>query len=153
MMKRVIKFLLIIIWMGIIFWFSNDNAVESTKKSDSVIVFIANKFVKKDLTLKEKEEIIDKYVVLVRKTAHFLVYFILGVLVISYMMERGEIDKQSLLIAILICLGYACSDEIHQLFISGRSGQLLDVLLDTIGASSGIWLYQKAKKIIRQKNI
>ena len=46
---------------------------------------------------------------------------------------------------------YAASDEIHQLFVPGRSGQLRDVLLDSDGVAAGIllaWavglLYQKA---------
>jgi VanZ family protein len=33
---------------------------------------------------------------------------------------------------------YACSDEIHQLFVPNRSGELLDVLLDTFGGSLGV---------------
>ena len=46
---------------------------------------------------------------------------------------------------------YAASDEIHQLFVPGRSGQLRDVFLDSAGVAAGIllaWavglLYQKA---------
>ena len=48
-----------------------------------------------------------------------------------------SIEKQ-LVYAILFCLIYACSDEIHQLFVSGRSGNLLDVMIDLLGSLCSI---------------
>lgn len=33
---------------------------------------------------------------------------------------------------------YACTDEIHQLFVPGRSGQFRDVMIDSLGAFIGI---------------
>ena len=42
---------------------------------------------------------------------------------------------------------YACTDEIHQLFIQGRAGQLKDVLIDTIGSLTGIYIYKVVKKV------
>ena len=38
----------------------------------------------------------------------------------------------------LIAALYAASDEIHQLFVPGRSGQLSDVILDSAGALAGV---------------
>mgnify|MGYP001948405098 CR=1 FL=1 len=46
-----------------------------------------------------------------------------------------------ILLSIFLAFLYACSDEVHQLFVAGRSGQVSDVLLDTIGASVGVGLY------------
>lgn len=57
--------------------------------------------------------------------------------------------KYALLGSLLISFIYACSDEIHQLFIPGRSGQFTDVLIDTSGALIMlliIYLWQKRKK-------
>ena len=57
--------------------------------------------------------------------------------------------KYTLLGSLLISFIYACSDEIHQLFIPGRSGQFTDVLIDTSGALIMlliIYLWQKRKK-------
>ena len=59
------------------------------------------------------------------------------------------------LLALFISFLYACSDEFHQLFINGRSGQVSDVLLDTIGAGLGIlmvvilrkWKYEQKERI------
>ena len=50
--------------------------------------------------------------------------------------------KNNIYIPIIICILYAISDEIHQLFVPGRSGQVSDVLLDTLGAFTGIMIYK-----------
>lgn len=42
--------------------------------------------------------------------------------------------------AFVIAVLYACSDEIHQLFIDGRAGQVADVLVDASGAAIGCLL-------------
>ncbi len=36
---------------------------------------------------------------------------------------------------------YAVSDEVHQLFVPGRGGQLTDVIIDTAGAGAGLGIY------------
>lgn len=54
--------------------------------------------------------------------------------------------KDILKLSILICMLYACSDEIHQLFVSGRSGKVLDVCIDTFGSLMGIFIYNKLRK-------
>lgn len=153
MIKKIIKLLLIIIWMGIIFSFSKDNGEVSTKKSDSVIIRIYKIFDKRELTEKEKEQIIEKYVVPIRKSAHFIEYFILGVLVISFISEFIELNIKAIIIGIIICCLYAVSDELHQLFISNRSAEVLDVFIDTIGSSTGIIIYRSIYKKILRRNI
>ena len=50
-------------------------------------------------------------------------------------------DKRIYIITIIFCFLYACSDEIHQLFIPGRSGELLDVLIDTTGGILSSFIY------------
>ena len=51
----------------------------------------------------------------------------------------------------LICFLYACSDEIHQSFISGRDGNFLDVIIDSIGYLFGIFLYFGGHLWIKRK--
>lgn len=151
MLRKLIKFILIIICMGTIFMFSSDNSVESTKKSDSVIVKISETILRKKLTTSDKEKYIDKFVVVVRKGAHFTVYLILGLLLISFIKEFRVINYKSILFAIFLAFLYACSDEVHQLFVAGRSGEFLDVLLDTFGATGGCYLYLFIYKMRRKK--
>lgn len=45
---------------------------------------------------------------------------------------------KGMLLPWLIAALYAASDEIHQLFVPGRSGQLSDVILDSAGALAGV---------------
>lgn len=45
-------------------------------------------------------------------------------------------------------MGYAILDEIHQLFIDGRAGQVRDVLIDTIGIALGVWIVLIMRKIV-----
>ena len=85
---------------------------------------------------------------MIRKIAHMSEYAIL-LLFIYYGLYKTITYKYQLLISLLITFIYACSDEFHQLFIPGRSGQFMDVLIDTSGALIMlliIYLWQKRKK-------
>ena len=141
MIKKIIKLILIILWMGIIFSFSSESGDASTKKSDSLIIKFVETIKGRELSSDEREDAINYLVIPVRKGAHLLVYLILGVLVFSFISEFMVLSYKSILLAIGICFLYACSDEVHQLLVPGRSGQILDVLLDSFGSSIGILIY------------
>lgn len=75
---------------------------------------------------------------LVRKTAHFTEYMVLGMIAtrafdVSYTAERGRLAAIALLLVIVPSI-----DETIQLFVGGRSGQVTDVLLDCCGAAVGV---------------
>ncbi|OUL07904.1 hypothetical protein B0533_11730 [Sedimentibacter sp. SX930] len=93
---------------------------------------------------------------LMRKSAHFIAYLILGFLVSHAM--KNEVSPASPWkrrgISLLLCVGYAISDEFHQQFVPGRGPLLKDVLIDTSGAALGILLYIGARKLwLRRKRI
>ncbi|MBP5679012.1 MAG: VanZ family protein [Bacilli bacterium] len=141
MAVKIIKWMLVVSCMISIFCFSADTADESTMKSNHVIVSIAELFVGHNLSLEEREEKIEEYVTLVRKGAHFLIYFVLGFLMISLLIEYKEMHWKLLFLAFLFSTLYAFSDEIHQLFVPGRSGSIIDVGIDSIGSYFGVLLY------------
>ena len=58
---------------------------------------------------------------------------------ISLLKEFRLIDKRTFIFAIILCILYSISDEVHQYFVPGRSGEVLDVAIDTIGSCLGIW--------------
>ncbi len=149
MIKKIIKIVLVLIVMITIFMFSNDNDVSSNKKSDGFIIRTSEFLLNRKLTDKEKESYIDKYVVLVRKTAHFTIYFLLGLFFCSFLKEFDLNNKKLILYTVIFVFLYACSDEIHQLFISGRSGEILDVLIDTLGGLTSSIIYTNFR--IRRK--
>ena len=141
MIRKIIKLILIILWMVLIFSFSNDTGSVSTKKSDGFIIKMVETISGRELSEIEKEKWTTYLVVPVRKGAHLGVYLVLGILIFSFVSEFMIISYKSILLAIGISFLYACSDEIHQLLVPGRSGQIKDVFLDTIGACIGIISY------------
>lgn len=116
--------------------FSNQKAVESSKLSDGLILRTVRIIEKINHKQYSDEEILKRFIYPVRKLAHVTIYFILGFLVYLYIKDL-KIDNK-IIISILICVLYATSDEIHQLFILGRSGEVKDVLIDTLGSVLGI---------------
>ena len=141
MIKKVIKFLLMILWMGLIFSFSNDSGSVSTKKSDGLIINTIEIIIGRDLSAFEKEKWVNYLVVPVRKGAHIGIYFILGILIVIFISEFINTNFKSMFWSSIIAFLYACSDEFHQLLIPGRSGQLSDIFLDTLGAIAGIVIF------------
>mgnify|MGYP001851921371 CR=1 FL=1 len=141
LLKKIVKGFIVILCMMIIFYFSQDTGIQSTKKSDGVILEVSSFLGVHDLSMKEQQFLIDTFVVPVRKSAHFLIYLVLGITLISFLREFLLSPHKLVLISIFLAFLYACSDEVHQLFVIGRSGQFSDVVLDTIGASVGVLFY------------
>ena len=144
MKKRIILWILVILWMGVIFTFSSFNSSESSKQSKGIINFFIKNVIEifdKDLTETEELELVSTLHTPVRKLAHFSIYLVLGILVSLLLKTYSFTTKNIILLSILICFLYACSDEIHQLFISGRSGEFKDILIDTCGSSVGIIIF------------
>ena len=71
---------------------------------------------------------------IVRKAAHFSEYALMGFL--WYLLLRKK--RMNILLSVSATMLYAASDEFHQTFVNGRSGQLSDVILDTCGGCFGI---------------
>ncbi|MCH3973318.1 MAG: VanZ family protein [Oscillospiraceae bacterium] len=72
---------------------------------------------------------------IIRKCAHFTEYFLLGLCLSCFSFFRREhFLKKGILCVTLLSFLFACSDEIHQIFVSARTASFWDVLLDTGGA-------------------
>lgn len=78
----------------------------------------------------------------VRKTAHFLEYALLGALAFNLVIRmksfRHAPRARQVLVAWAFAVVYAIGDEIHQLFVPGRTGKIMDVGIDAAGALCGI---------------
>ena len=77
----------------------------------------------------------------VRKTAHFTEYAALGFVLVAWLRHTRRFERHAYWMALTAGALFACSDEWHQTFVPGRSGQLSDVLLDTTGCLFGILVY------------
>lgn len=122
--------------MGLIFFFSSQDGQASSRTS-GFFVSLLRPFLSEDLA-----------VVLIRKGAHFSIYTALGFCVFLFLttfFRQNAFQSRLPFLkagtsALIFCFLYAASDEIHQLFSDGRSGQFSDVLLDSCGALCGILL-------------
>ena len=137
----MIKWILVIICMLQIFLLSSDPADLSNKKSNHVIVWIAEVLAGHTLSEDVRQEKIEEYVLFVRKGAHIFVYFLLGFFILSLMKEYHVITWKIVLLAFFFSFLYACSDEVHQLFVPGRSGNIIDIGIDSIGSFLGVLCY------------
>ena len=137
-----LKGLLVLIWMIVIFCFSNQSDVDSSKLSngfiDKTIIRVYEIF-NDNVTEEKKEELVFKYSYPIRKFAHFTIYFILGILVFMYLNEYIK-NKPIIIYSFLICFVYACTDEFHQYFVDGRYCSFIDVLIDSLGSLTSILL-------------
>lgn len=132
-MKNKISLLLVILWMIFIFVMSSFDATSSSNQSNFIVDIITSIINIKDIGLLS---------LIIRKLAHFIEYFILGILVINFITRY---DKK-IIIAILLCIIYATSDEIHQIFVPGRSCQIIDIMIDSLGSIMGVYLYKLITK-------
>jgi VanZ family protein len=68
--------------------------------------------------------------VIFRKLGHVSGYALLTAL---WAWALSGVVRRPLLLAVGISLAYACTDEFHQTFVSGRTGTPVDVGIDAIG--------------------
>lgn len=141
-MKKIISFIVLILWMIVIFSFSSADANKSTGTSDKVIttmIEIKDKITNNETPNNEKEIIVKNSSFYIRKIAHITEYLILGFLTFNLLKQYSVTN---IYYAIGLSILYSCTDEFHQLFINGRSGSIRDVLIDSIGILIGTYLYK-----------
>lgn len=143
---KIFKIILVVIWMIIVFMFSNENGTESSNTSRKVTVTVVKTF--SDKTEEENEPIIQRVEKVIRKLAHYSIYTIGGILIINYVYTIDKNNKEKVLYSIAFGAGYAITDEIHQFFVSERSARIFDVGIDTLGVITGIAIYLVIRKII-----
>lgn len=87
------------------------------------------------------DELVQAIQAVVRKSGHLTEYALLGALSVRALRKPGtswnwKQAGQGVALAAL----YAATDEIHQSFVPTRDGRVTDVLIDTVGAATGVWL-------------
>lgn len=149
--RIVIKIILLISWMTLIFCFSNQDRDHSSRVSDGFITKISKVILGDNYKKITKSKTYGTTVFIVRKTAHFFMYFVLSIISFSLLYEFFGLDKKTILFTILLCFLYSISDEVHQLFVVGRSCELRDIIIDTtsssISAALNYFIRKKYKKI------
>ena len=145
-MKQKVYGILVIVWMMAIFMFSAQDADESSKMSSGVGDTVGKIFVKEYESWPEERRLsfVDAVEFPLRKVAHASEYTLLGFLLMgAFQGKKGR--------ALLTGALYAVSDEVHQLFVPGRSGQIMDVMIDSSGVILGILIFCLGRRIIGEK--
>jgi VanZ family protein len=128
----------------LIFNFSKADGVQSNAFSvgltDRLVnVFVAVPFL--DINPGQEQISLNILYFLVRKLGHFTEYaalaFALAFAFYRYHVNKGKLISCSMSFGIF----YACTDEIHQLFVPWRAGRFTDVLIDSMGMFFGILIF------------
>lgn len=141
-MRRKICMAVAIVWMIFIFAFSSRTGNVSSEDSGRVGRFVGETFVPtfKDWSKEKQQAFVDKVDHPIRKTAHATEYAILGMLLCGSIYEKEKQRRMKTIFPWIIGTLYAATDEFHQLFVPGRSGQITDVMLDSAGVLVGVFL-------------
>ncbi|MDE5547269.1 MAG: VanZ family protein [Anaeroplasmataceae bacterium] len=118
-----------------IFYFSHQNGVSSSRMSNKVTKWVVNTFVSNysNLPKDEQANILKNTSYVIRKLAHYSEYVVLGLFL--FVAVYAFTSNQKIIFPVVSILGilYAVSDELHQYFIGGRAPAVKDVLIDSIG--------------------
>lgn len=142
---KYVKCIIAIICCIIIFSFSAVPATGSTKQSKGLTYTIIKVLNGNKLTEKELAKLTKRVNPVIRKIAHFSIYMILAIFTYMFIEElniKSKSEKERLrkniIYTCIFCIIYAIFDEIHQIYVPGRTGKVIDVIIDTLGACTGI---------------
>ena len=150
--KIILLFILAIVWMICIYKLSSMNSNNSNGKSTGILsIFIEDAL---DITNEygitnshPSDEKIERISLLIntpmRKVMHASVYFVLSfflMILLNILLEHKKIWI-TIILTSLLCIFFAIGDEYHQTFVDGRTGQTIDIVIDTIGSVLGLLFY------------
>ena len=162
---RIILVILVTIWCMILFIFSSQDGVQSSKVSRKVVITVLeirdslsnsknDAKIQEDIEVvnslpklqgenssKYSEETIQKWDKIIRKLAHFILFaiggFLIFMLVVSFDADV-RITIQKFLLSSVSGIIIAALDEFHQKFSVGRSSEYRDIFLDSSGVITGV---------------
>lgn len=148
---KYITWILFIIMLIIMFLFSNMSSGDSNSRSKKIIrsgVVIVDKVFNLNMDDKDINKTVIKLNYPFRKLCHFCEYFLLSLLLILALRLSNLSIKTSIIITMSFCIIYSISDEVHQIFVSGRSPLIIDCIIDTLGCFCLCLIYYiRTKKI------
>lgn len=139
-LRKTIAITALVIVMAFIFFMSEQIRDDSFDMSRQVCAVMCRAFVQDYDTLPaiEQENLISSMEFWIRKSAHCFEYMVLGILMYLttalYIKRTRQIFWTSLVAGIV----YAAGDELHQYFVPGRSCEIRDVMIDSLGMFIGV---------------
>lgn len=173
-LQKIITITALLLVMAFIFYMSAQPGDDSSGMSRQVCAVVCQTFVQDydALPAVQRENLISGMEFWVRKSAHCLEYMVLGILMYLNMViyaDRGRSAenrasmvfwisgrcRSAIIFLASLAAGiiYAAGDELHQYFVPGRSCELRDVMIDSLGVFIGVaavfivivWRKRKAK--------
>lgn len=127
--------------MYLVFGFSAQDATESSGLSLRIASLFSDDV--------KTQHFFEPYI---RKLAHFSEYGMGGALVLSLFSTFRLNEIRQILFSTCIGIIYASTDEIHQLFVPGRTGKLIDVIIDSLGFITGLCFLKLCIEIYKKIN-
>jgi len=144
---RFITVVLIVVNLVFIWCNSSKVSKESDKTSKKLATSVAEIVVEdyENLSRPQQNKHVARLNIKIRSMGHFMEFVPLGFLLFMLAVTLFDFREKKLLNVFAFCLVFslclsalfALSDEIHQLFVKGRTFQAEDILTDTLGAFSG----------------
>jgi VanZ family protein len=144
MYLKNISWLPAVIVMIMIYCFSSKPAVESNESSLTIangLLTVYEDATGGKVNEMDRRKVLESINFVVRKGAHFSEYGVLACAFMFHFLLLKRREKRYILWSVAFAALYAVTDEVHQLFIPGRSGQARDVLIDSAGALTGALLF------------
>lgn len=139
---RIVLLILTAVWLFTIYWFSAKPAAESKMQSGGIVDWLIQIFVTDydSLPKEQQTSITESLSTVVRKGAHMAEYAVLSIILYALLSKWNLIEcRWKRVMAVWSgTVVFAVSDELHQIFVPGRSGEVTDVLIDGTGALIGI---------------
>ncbi|NLL38785.1 MAG: VanZ family protein [Clostridiales bacterium] len=151
---RLVLWAMVVVWMAVIFALSSQSADQSDQTSGGLIRHVAGVFIRGFHAMHEAEQesIVSAFQFSVRIAGHILEYMILGMLCTAALFQYELSFKKRFFISACICLLYAVSDEVHQLFVPGRSCQISDIGFDFLGSVLGSLAISGLGSIVKKRH-
>lgn len=140
---KIIPFITTAILVCMIFGFSSQKAVDSANMSRGITQRVVD-IIYRDKPEEVKLKKVDEFHVFIRKTAHFTLFFALGISSAAMFYVLGKKPY----FAWCFCILNAVIDETHQCFVGGRAPMIKDVAIDAVGALVGVLVVVTVRKIL-----
>ena len=143
-LRLILFWTLAVGWIAVLFFFSGQNAADSSKLSGWFVNFVQGVFPFNRIPA-------DQLTYVVRKLAHFCIFALEGFLLCLAMAESFRDGSVGAVASVIVCTALAAGNELHQIFSEGRSCEGRDMLIDTAGALLGVGAALLLLHIIRRR--
>ena len=142
-LRLILFWALAVGWIAVLFFFSGQNAADSSALSGWFVDFVRSIFPFNRIPA-------DQLIYVVRKLAHFCIFALEGFLLCLAMTQSFRDRSAGAVLSVIACTALAAANELHQMFSEGRSCEGRDVLIDIGGALLGIAAAMLLLRLIRR---